>query len=59
MVRDRGLTAARLGAVRSAIADLEQYLDLSPHASDAQEIQTLIDDLLARIHRGSLRHALN
>lgn len=59
MVRDRGLIEARLGAVRSAVADLEQYLDLSPHASDAQEIQTLIDDLLARIHRGALRDALN
>jgi len=32
--RDRGLAAARLGAVKSAVADLSAYLEHVPHAGD-------------------------
>jgi regulator of sirC expression with transglutaminase-like and TPR domain len=38
-LRERGLLAARLGAVEAARADLTRVLELEPHASDASLIQ--------------------
>ena len=32
--RDRGLAAARLGVVKTAVADLSAYLEHVPHAGD-------------------------
>ncbi len=45
--RDRGLAAARLGAVTSAVADLSAYLDHVPHAGDRLAI---VDRLLELGH---------
>jgi regulator of sirC expression with transglutaminase-like and TPR domain len=43
--RDRGLTAARLGAVESAAADLALYLERAPHAPDRIAIAERLVDL--------------
>ncbi len=43
--RDRGLVAARLGAVESATADLALYLERAPHAPDRIEIAERLVDL--------------
>ncbi|HZZ83728.1 MAG TPA: transglutaminase-like domain-containing protein [Anaeromyxobacteraceae bacterium] len=46
--RDRGLLAARLGAVGAARQDLSAYLERSPAASDAAEVQALLIHLERR-----------
>ena len=43
--RDRGLVAARLGAVESAAADLALYLERAPHAPDRIAIAERLVDL--------------
>ncbi|MEO7057384.1 MAG: tetratricopeptide repeat protein [Caldimonas sp.] len=43
--RDRGLAAARLGAVESAAADLSMYLERAPHAPDRIAIAERLVDL--------------
>ncbi len=43
--RDRGLAAARLGAVESAAADLALYLERAPHAPDRIAIAERLVDL--------------
>lgn len=43
--RDRGLLAARLGVVGAARQDLAAYLERSPSAADASEIQALLTHL--------------
>ena len=44
-LRDRGLLLAQLGEARSALEELERYLDLSPHAADADVIREQITAL--------------
>ncbi len=44
-VRDRGILQAQLGATEGARADLRRYLELSEHASDADQVK----QVLARI----------
>ncbi|MBI2392475.1 MAG: tetratricopeptide repeat protein [Deltaproteobacteria bacterium] len=44
-VRDRGLLQAQLGAPEGARADLVRYLELSPKASDAQQIRAVLERL--------------
>jgi regulator of sirC expression with transglutaminase-like and TPR domain len=43
--RDRGFLAAKLGAPRAAIADLQQYMTLVPEAGDVAEVRRFIDNL--------------
>lgn len=43
--RDRGLVAARLGAPRAALSDLEAYLERSPNAGDVAEVRRLVAEL--------------
>lgn len=43
--RDRGLLAARLGGITSAVKDLQAYLDGASQASDAEEIRGLLAEL--------------
>jgi regulator of sirC expression with transglutaminase-like and TPR domain len=50
-IRERGLAQAKLGAPRAAIADLEQYLDWAPQASDVQTIAEFVDELYQRLQR--------
>ncbi len=45
--RDRGLLCASFGANQVARADLSEYLDALPHASDADEIRSVLDSLPA------------
>jgi regulator of sirC expression with transglutaminase-like and TPR domain len=47
-IRDRGLVAARLGAVGPASRDLSRYLDQVPGAPDADEVRALLSTLRAR-----------
>jgi regulator of sirC expression with transglutaminase-like and TPR domain len=44
-IRDRGTLLARLGRTEEAIEQLEWYLGAAPDASDAERIQSLVDDL--------------
>ncbi len=44
-LRERGLLAARLGAVESARADLSRLLELVPQAPDASSIRARLDEL--------------
>ncbi len=44
-IRDRGTLLARLGRTEEAIEQLEWYLGAAPDASDADRIQSLVDDL--------------
>jgi len=46
-VRDRGYVYARLGARASAAADLRRYLDVMPHADDADSVRRAIAKLEA------------
>ncbi len=59
VLRDRGVLQSKMGAPHAALADLEAYLDLLPRAADAQEVQGLIDDLLAKVHRAGPAELLN
>jgi regulator of sirC expression with transglutaminase-like and TPR domain len=43
--RDRGLAAAQLGAVKSAVADLSTYLEHVPHAGDRSAIHERLLEL--------------
>jgi regulator of sirC expression with transglutaminase-like and TPR domain len=43
--RDRGLAAAELGAVKSAVADLSTYLEQVPHAGDRAAIHDRLLEL--------------
>jgi regulator of sirC expression with transglutaminase-like and TPR domain len=43
--RDRGLAAAELGAVKSAVADLSTYLEHVPHAGDRSAIHERLLEL--------------
>ncbi len=45
--RDRGLVSARLGGAKSAVKDLEAYLEGSPTAGDAEEVASLLEELKA------------
>jgi regulator of sirC expression with transglutaminase-like and TPR domain len=44
-LRERGLLAARLGAVEAARADLSRLLELVPQAPDASSIRARLDEL--------------
>jgi regulator of sirC expression with transglutaminase-like and TPR domain len=44
-LRERGLLAARLGAVEAARADLSRLLELVPQAPDAQSIRQRLEEL--------------
>ena len=44
-LRERGLLAARLGAVEAARADLARVLELEPNASDAQALSSRLAEL--------------
>jgi regulator of sirC expression with transglutaminase-like and TPR domain len=46
-IRERGMLAARLGAVEAARADLSRLLELAPEASDASAIRARLDELSA------------
>jgi regulator of sirC expression with transglutaminase-like and TPR domain len=52
-LRERGMLAAKLGAVEAARADLARSLELQPEASDATAIRTRIEEL------GATKRALN
>ncbi|WP_394823849.1 SirB1 family protein [Pendulispora albinea] len=41
-LRERGLLSARLGAREQALADLERFLELAPHAEDAPQIRARV-----------------
>ncbi|HET9955362.1 MAG TPA: tetratricopeptide repeat protein [Polyangiaceae bacterium] len=43
VVRDRGFLHARMGANAAAIADLQCYVDVLPHADDAEQIRAAIE----------------
>jgi regulator of sirC expression with transglutaminase-like and TPR domain len=47
-LRERGMLAARLGAVEAARADLSRLLELVPEAPDANSIRQRLDELRAR-----------
>jgi regulator of sirC expression with transglutaminase-like and TPR domain len=47
-IRERGLLAARLGAVESARADLSRLLELVPQAPDATSIRARLEELRAK-----------
>jgi regulator of sirC expression with transglutaminase-like and TPR domain len=59
LLRDRGLLQAQLGAPRAALSDLESYLENTPQASDAQQIQELIDELSERVRSPGSARLLN
>jgi regulator of sirC expression with transglutaminase-like and TPR domain len=59
VLRERGNLQAKLGAPRAAISDLESYLERLPRASDAQEVQGVIDELSDSLHRAGARQLLN
>jgi len=44
-LRDRGLAAARLGAVAAAARDLEAYLARAPDAQDADDVRIALAEL--------------
>lgn len=46
-LRERGLLAARLGAVEAAVEDLTRLLELQPELADAKEIRARLDGLRA------------
>jgi regulator of sirC expression with transglutaminase-like and TPR domain len=48
-LRERGLLAARLGAVEAARADLSRLLELVPQAPDASTIRQQLEELRARV----------
>jgi regulator of sirC expression with transglutaminase-like and TPR domain len=48
-LRERGLLAARLGAVESARADLSRLLELAPAAPDAGAIRATLTELRAKV----------
>jgi regulator of sirC expression with transglutaminase-like and TPR domain len=48
-LRERGLLAARLGAVEAARADLSRLLELVPQAPDAGSIRRQLEELSARV----------
>jgi regulator of sirC expression with transglutaminase-like and TPR domain len=47
-LRERGLLAARLGAVEAARADLSRLLELVPQAPDAASLRQRLDELRAK-----------
>jgi regulator of sirC expression with transglutaminase-like and TPR domain len=47
-LRERGMLAARLGAVEAARADLSRLLELVPQAPDAGSIRARLEELRAR-----------
>jgi regulator of sirC expression with transglutaminase-like and TPR domain len=47
-LRERGLLAARLGAVEAARADLSRLLELVPAAPDAGAIRATLSELRAK-----------
>ncbi|HKQ69561.1 MAG TPA: tetratricopeptide repeat protein [Polyangiaceae bacterium] len=49
-LRERGLLAARLGAVEVARHDLNRFLELTPEANDAKAIKARLDDLSTKRH---------
>lgn len=59
VLRERGNLQAKMGAPRAAISDLESYLERLPRASDAQEVQSVIDELSDSLHRSGSRQLLN
>jgi regulator of sirC expression with transglutaminase-like and TPR domain len=48
-LRERGLLAARLGAVEAARADLSRLLELVPQAPDANSIRKQLEELHAKV----------
>lgn len=48
-LRERGMLAAKLGAVESARADLSRLLELVPQAADAASIARQLEELRARV----------
>jgi regulator of sirC expression with transglutaminase-like and TPR domain len=48
-LRERGLLAARLGAVEAARADLTRLLELVPQAPDASSIRKQLEELRAKV----------
>ena len=52
-IRDRGFLKARLGRPGPAIADLERYLTLSPHAPDTKSVEGRLVWLRRRVPRAS------
>jgi regulator of sirC expression with transglutaminase-like and TPR domain len=48
-LRERGLLAARLGAVEAARADLSRLLELVPQSPDASSIRQQLEELRARV----------
>lgn len=49
-LRERGLLAARLGALEAARADLSRLLELVPAAPDASAIRERLEELRAKTH---------
>jgi regulator of sirC expression with transglutaminase-like and TPR domain len=47
-LRERGLLAARLGAVEAARADLTRLLEIHPDTADAKAIRTRLEELAGR-----------
>jgi regulator of sirC expression with transglutaminase-like and TPR domain len=47
-LRERGMLAARLGAVEAARADLSRLLELVPQAPDAATIRQRLEELRAK-----------
>lgn len=52
-IRDRGFLRARLGRPGPAIADLERYLTLAPHAPDTKSVEGRLVWLRRRVPRAS------
>jgi regulator of sirC expression with transglutaminase-like and TPR domain len=48
-LRERGLLAARLGAVEAARADLSRLLELTPQAPDASSIRKQLEELHSKV----------
>lgn len=46
--RDRGLLAAKLGAPRAALSDLQGYLRAAPESGDVAEVRRLVQELERR-----------
>ena len=59
LLRDRGLLQAKLGAPRAALSDLEGYLEATPHARDAQQVQELVDELSESMRNPAAAQLLN
>jgi len=48
-VRDRGLLRLSVGDLKGALADLERYLAVSPHASDTNAINRYVQAIRQRL----------